>query len=92
MCKPKAKDSTLEPVHSSQDLTFIQTHDLLVELAKRHDAMVFLGMKFTSIEGGYDIKRLHTGHRYVCLGMMANMESLINKIENDNLKYKSQEN
>lgn len=74
---------------TGQDLTFVSTDDLITELGKRNDAMVFLGMRFTSVDGKYEIKRIHHGHRYICLGMLSNVESVINDIENNNLRAPS---
>lgn len=63
-------------------LTFCQTADLIEELKKRHDAIVVAGIKFTNTKGGYTVTRFHHGHRFVCLGLMANVESIINVTEN----------
>ena len=70
---------------TKEDLTFTSTDSLLTELAKRHDALVVLGMRFTT-KDGYNITRYHRGHRYVCLGMLSNAQSLINNVENEHLR------
>lgn len=67
------------------DLTFCQTAELIAELTKRHDAIVVTGIRFETNNGGYTVTRHHSGHRYVCLGLISNMESLINPIENSSL-------
>ena len=64
------------------DLALCSSKDLVDELARRHDAFVIAGMKFTDNRGGYRVTRYHNGHRYVCLGLLNNLESLINKEEN----------
>lgn len=76
---------------TSQELTFVSTKDLMEELARRHDAVVILGMRFTS-KDGYNIARFHRGHRYVCLGMLSNAATLINDMENGSLKYCKEDN
>lgn len=69
---------------STESLTFVDTKQLIDELARRHDAFIILGMKFKT-ENNYEVVRFHQGHRYVCLGMLDNMKSLINEIENKSL-------
>ncbi len=70
---------------NTKDLTFISTLDLVEELKKRHDALVVCGMKFTT-GTQYEIFRHYSGHSYVCLGMMAQLESNITEKENNELK------
>ena len=67
------------------DLTFIATKELIEELDKRYDALNIAGIKFTNVNGGYSVTRHWNGHRYVCLGLLANLESLINEAENKSL-------
>ena len=67
------------------ELSLCSTKDLMAELARRHDALVIAGMKFTTTSGGYSVTRYHQGHRHVCIGMMSNIESLLNQIENSSL-------
>lgn len=69
--------------YSKEDLTFFQTKELVDELAKRHDALVIAGIRFIKTNGQYEVLRFHNGHRLVCLGQISNMQSLINKEEND---------
>lgn len=90
--KPEKKDGYLENGNTkAQDLTFVSTADMLAELNKRHDALIILGMRFEEKER-YTIIRHQQGHRYVLLGMLSNMADLINKIENEHLKYRAEDN
>lgn len=68
------------------DLTFVPTLQLVDELKKRHDALVLMGVRFTDVKGAYKVLRIHHGHRFVCLSLLSNLESIINSIENANLK------
>jgi len=83
--KPQRKGAKMGNSQATTDLTFIQTKELIDELTKRHDALVVAGIKFTNVKGGYTVTRFHHGHRYVCLGLMANVESIINTTENSAL-------
>lgn len=67
------------------DLTFIQTSELIDELNRRHDALIVLGMRFNS-KDAYGITRFHQGHRYVCLGLLSNATAMINEVEMAQLK------
>lgn len=89
--KPKAENANMGSGTAKTDLTFISSKELIDELAKRHDALVVLGMRFNKLNQ-YSITRFHAGHRYVCLGMMSNMQSLINDTENEQLKYNKEDN
>lgn len=71
---------------STKDLTFVPTLQLVEELKKRHDALIVCGVRFTDVKGAYKVLRVHNGHRFVCLSLLSNMESIINSIENANLK------
>lgn len=72
------------PTTSSNALSLVSTTDLLKELKSRHHAVVFSAMIFKSNDR-YDIIREYSGHRFVCLGMLSNLESLINPVENSSL-------
>ena len=69
-----------------EDLTFVSTAHLVEELKKRHDAIVISAVRFTDVKGAYKVLRVHNGHRFVCLSLLSNLESIINSIENANLK------
>lgn len=66
------------------DLTFVTKKQLIDELAKRHDAIVVLGLRFES-QIKYTVTRYHAGNRHVCLGLISNESSIINNIENSQL-------
>lgn len=67
------------------DLTFMSSKELIDELAKRNDALVVLGMRFET-NSKYAVTRYFQGNRFVCLGLLANEESRINNIENEQLE------
>ena len=67
-------------------LTFSSTEDLLKELHKRHDALIVSGVKFTNVNGEYVLTRFFRGHHIVCLGLLNNMSSVVNKAENKRLE------
>ncbi len=73
------------------DLTFVSTKELIAELAKRHDALVIGGMNFKS-KDAYNVVRFRQGHRHVCLGLLSNIQSIINDEENKNLLYNTEDN
>lgn len=65
------------------DLTFVQTDAMLDELMKRHDAMVFTGVRFTKVNGDYIVKRYRNGNRFVCCGLMDTFQHMIEQEENN---------
>ena len=67
-------------------LTFCSTKELIDELYKRHDSLVIAGIKFTKVDGSFEVTRFHKGHNIVCLGLIDNMTTLINADLNSKLE------
>lgn len=66
---------------TKQDLSLVATDELLNELYRRHDAVIFAGkLHRNSIQ--YTITRKFYGNRDVCLAMCSNLSSIINDAEN----------
>lgn len=59
-------------------LDLISTKDLVDELCKRHDGLVISGIKFTTMTN-FVLTKHWAGNHFVCLGLLADMEHLINK-------------
>lgn len=68
----------------TKDLSLVSVNDLIAELMKRHDAVVFAG-KIHRSALQYTVTRRWNGHRDTCLAMCSNLESLINDAENKSL-------
>ena len=69
-----------------QELALISTDDLLSELERRFDALVFMGYRLKCEEtGNYAVKEHHFGDRYKCMGMAHHLASSIDKIESRQL-------
>lgn len=68
------------------DLILVPTKDLINELAGRHDAMVFSGIRFKSSQGDYILNNHFHGHNYVVLGLLSNLTSKVNNKQNEFLE------
>lgn len=66
------------------DLSLVSFDDLYAELCKRYDYCVFAGIIHKSAPQ-YFVTRKYKGFRSMCLGLVSNLESMINKEENENL-------
>ena len=66
------------------DLSLVSFEDLYVEICKRYDYCVFAGLIHKSTPQ-YFVTRKYKGFRMMCLGLISNLETLINKEENDGL-------
>ncbi len=69
---------------TKQDLSLVPVQDLLAELFKRHDSVIFAGVIHKSAQQ-YTVTRRYYGHRYSCLALCSNLSSVINDDENKSL-------
>lgn len=62
------------------DISLVPTDELIAEVAKRYDACIFMGRKYTG-EGKYNwtVKRRYFGDLFVCAGLSTNMTDIINQ-------------
>lgn len=75
-------DSPIPP--TKVDLALIPLDELINEIFKRHHSVV-IGAVIHKDYNHYQIIRKFSGNRYSCLAMLSNIESLINKVENESL-------
>ncbi len=69
---------------TKQDLSLIPLNELLAELYKRHDSVIFAGVIHKNANQ-YTVTRKYYGHRYSCLALCSNLTSIINDDENKSL-------
>ncbi len=69
---------------TKQDLSLVPLSELLAELYKRHDSVIFAGVIHKNANQ-YTVTRKYYGHRYSCLALCSNLTSLINHDENRSL-------
>lgn len=67
-----------------KDLSLVPLDDLLSELFKRHDSVIFAGVIHKNALQ-YTVTRKYYGHRYSCLALCSNLASVINDYENKSL-------
>ena len=81
--KPSERPTnTLPP--TNVDLSLISFEDMYAELCKRYDHCVFAGIVHQS-QPKYVVTKKYKGYRYVCMGLLSNLETMINKDENESL-------
>lgn len=66
-------------------ITFFSTDDLIAELLTRHDAAVFGGVNFKTMEE-YIVKVKHTGHSFVRLGLLEVLRDQVVREERERLR------
>ena len=66
------------------DLSLASFDDLYAELCRRYDHCIFAGVIHKSVPQ-YFVTRKYKGYRFMCLGLTSNLETLINKEENEGL-------
>ncbi len=69
---------------TKQDLSLVSINDMLFELFKRHDSVIFAGVIHKNSKQ-YTVTRKYYGHRYSCLALCSNLTSIINDDENKSL-------
>lgn len=67
----------------TKELTFVPTVELIEELKRRHDSMVFMGLKFKDISDAsrYVVLPIYHGNRHVCLSLLSQLSHRINLVE-----------
>lgn len=69
---------------TKQDLSLVSIDELLAELYKRHDAVIFAAKIHKNVQQ-YSIIRKWYGHLDSCRAMCSNLEFLMNEAENKSL-------
>lgn len=59
------------------NLQLVPTDELIGELQRRHDGMIFSAIRFTKFNGDYVVVRKNSGHRMVCLGLLETLKQKI---------------
>lgn len=77
-------DGTNASPPTKVDLSLIPLEDILKELFKRHDSVIFAGVIHKNVSQ-YTVTRRYYGHRYSCLALCSNLTSIINDDENKSL-------
>jgi len=75
---------SIVPPENKVDLSLVSFEDMYMELCRRYDHCVFAGVIHQSVPK-YLVTRKYKGYRYVCLGLISNLETMVNKDENESL-------
>lgn len=59
-------------------LDLVPTDDLLAEIAKRYDWMIFMARTIKGGPHNWEVKRRYKGDIYCCLGIASDMEFFLN--------------
>jgi hypothetical protein len=65
----------------ANDLSLVPTEEMINELQKRFDHIVFTALKIQDSRNNYIALRRFNGHRIVCIGILDLMKKIILDIE-----------